>query len=80
MNEYMQAKQKFIGGSFKSFSGIASQIPLRENGLVRHNGPFHDKKIFGVPVDVKSEDTLLIYDVAKKNDPSKFISGQWRFH
>lgn len=80
MGEYMKAKEKFIGGSFRSYSGIASQIPLRETGLVRPRGPFHDKKCFGMPVDLKSEDTLLVYNVAKKNDPSQLLNGPWHFH
>eukprot|EP01042_Synura_sphagnicola_P001620 gene1620-1885_t len=45
--EYVASKEKFVGGSFRGFSGVASALPLRQEGGVRPHGPydgtvFHD--------------------------------------
>jgi hypothetical protein len=34
------AKEKFLGGSFKSAFGVASAIPLRDKGVVQSTGPY----------------------------------------
>jgi hypothetical protein len=36
-------RQKNIGGMFKRYSGVASAIPLRKEGVVRSQGPYHNR-------------------------------------
>lgn len=38
--EYQGAKEKFLDGTFKTYSGKASEIPLRSHGGVQHHGPY----------------------------------------
>ena len=38
--EYCNAKTKFLGGEFRNYFGVASQIPLRKEGLVRPFGAY----------------------------------------
>lgn len=39
---YQQKKEKFIGGSFKNYFGVASHIPLRQEGGIRPHGQFRE--------------------------------------
>mmetsp|Transcript_3140 Transcript_3140/g.4859 ORF Transcript_3140/g.4859 Transcript_3140/m.4859 type:complete len:166 (+) Transcript_3140:137-634(+) len=38
--EYAESRKNFIGGEFRRFSGVASEIPLRKEGCVRASGAY----------------------------------------
>ena len=66
------AKQKNVGPSFKGFSGKASEIPLRQEGLIRGAGPFPETPEFGFPI-MKAKDWAM----CRNEDKSKRIAGAW---
>jgi hypothetical protein len=37
---YRLKKEKFIGGEFKRFSGVASAMPIRKDGLIRTSSQY----------------------------------------
>jgi hypothetical protein len=43
IHEYTEAKKKFIGPTFKTHFGKASQLPLRSNGVVGADGKYPDQ-------------------------------------
>ena len=65
-------KQKNVGPTFKSYFGKASEIPLRQEGMIRGAGPFPDAPEFGFP-EMKAKDWAM----CRNEDKSKRLSGAW---
>eukprot|EP00602_Paraphysomonas_sp_CaronLab_P004901 CAMPEP_0185026638 /NCGR_PEP_ID=MMETSP1103-20130426/10977_1 /TAXON_ID=36769 /ORGANISM="Paraphysomonas bandaiensis, Strain Caron Lab Isolate" /LENGTH=696 /DNA_ID=CAMNT_0027560287 /DNA_START=242 /DNA_END=2332 /DNA_ORIENTATION=- len=53
--EYINSKKNFVGGTFKSYFGKASEIPLRQEGAIRPNGPFPP------PIDYHKDKTYTLH-------------------
>jgi len=71
----MKAKEKFIGGDFRSYSGIASAMPLRQEGKVRPHGEYPR-----TPPEVrgfKAMDWHLVLATTEEAK-DKQIAGPWR--
>lgn len=74
LHDHMESKKKFLGGDFRLSFGVASNIPLRTEGLVRCCGEFIDKKPPHCPRDATAIDCI----VARTDNPDKFLHGNWK--
>ena len=52
IHEYTEAKKKFVGPPFKTHFGKASQLPLRESGVVGADGKYPDQPTGMAPLAV----------------------------
>jgi len=77
IHEYNEAKKSFVGPPFRTFSGVASAIPLRKEGLVRPQGSYPKAPPPGLG-DVLAADWNMGFLQREAETKKKQIGGGWR--
>jgi hypothetical protein len=77
IHDYNQAKRGFVGPAFKTFSGVASQIPLRKEGQVRPMGAYPKAPPPGLG-DVKAGDWNMGFLQRENEEKNRRLAGGWR--
>lgn len=74
IHAYNQSKKSFLAGPFKTHFGVASQIPLRQEGQIRPNGAYPDSAPLGVPAWAVAQDWTMV----PAEDRERRVGGEWR--
>eukprot|EP01038_Epipyxis_sp_PR26KG_P008612 gene8612-11641_t len=76
IKEYVKSKEKFIGGTFKTHFGKASAIPLRQEGAIRGQGFYPERKPLNMPENSIAADWLLFGKDGV--DRKEYLAGYWK--
>jgi hypothetical protein len=77
IHDYNEAKKTFVGPPFRSFSGVASAIPLRKEGQIRAQGSYPQAPPPGVG-DVLAADWNMGFLQREAEARKKQFGGGWR--
>lgn len=75
VEEYLETKKKFLNGNFVNYFGVASELPLRQEGFIRPCAPYPSTLPHGglYSNELTPADAALM----RVNDKSKQLHGSW---